>query len=72
VFVVTEITPVDAPAGTITNNVVGVEVCTTAVTPLKVTRLSVGVISKFEPIMVTRELAPPESGEIELIDGGKI
>ena len=66
---VTEIVPLEAPAGTLAVMLVDVLAVTLAVTPLNLTRLLAAVVLKFVPESVTIVPAEPEAGENEVIVG---
>ncbi len=68
-FMVTDIGPVVAPAGTDVVILVDVEAVTTATTPLNLTIFSAGTLLKFVPVMVTGTPTPPLVGEKLLIEG---
>ena len=70
-FVLMVILPVVPFAGAVTVNWVALALVTVAATPLKVTVLSVGVVLKFDPLMVTIVLAGPDVGLMEVIAGGE-
>jgi hypothetical protein len=59
---VTEIVPVDAPAGTVTVNEVEVAALTVATVPLKDTTLLAGVVLKLVPDIVTETPTAPDVG----------
>ena len=67
---VTVIVPVVAPAGTVAVILVVVLAVTTAVVPLNLTILLVGVVLKLEPVMVTVVPIEPEVGVKDVILGG--
>jgi hypothetical protein len=74
-FVVTEIFPVAAPAGTVTVMLVGVLTVTVAGRLLKnFTTLSVGMTLKFVPFIVTLDPIIPEAGakEVSVGPGGSV
>jgi hypothetical protein len=68
---VTEMTPVVAPEGTVVTIDVAVELSTVAVTPLNVTVLSIAVVSKFVPWIVTVLPTTPLVGEKPVIVGDR-
>jgi len=70
---VTKILPVVALTGTVVVIEVFVEAVTVASTPLNLTTLSVGVMLKLEPLMVTAVPAMPDAGEkdVIIVDDGR-
>ena len=65
----TVIKPDVAPNGTVAVMLVAVLAVTVAATPLKKTLLSVSVVEKFVPVIVTATPARPEEGENEVMVG---
>ncbi len=68
-LVVTEMTPVEAPTGTLVVILVAVDPDTTAKVPLNLTTLLAGMVLKFVPVIVTVALTAPLEGLNPVMDG---
>jgi hypothetical protein len=68
--VVTETAPLVPPAGAATVTLVAVADCTVAAVPLNLTVLSVVVVLKLVPVIITTVPAGPDTGLMAVTVGG--